>query len=179
METLYLYELVDIDLEEIDKGKILIGEVSPEKLKSDDLIFNDFLKFYVEVEIKPKKIFVKGDVEAKIILTCDRCLENFNFFIKDSFNYVFFLTKLVVDKKNKEFKLKKEDLEIDFLEENILPLKDIIFGQIFLNIPIKKICRENCKGLCPICGCNLNVEKCDCKTDLNENPFAKLKEMLK
>ena len=52
-------------------------------------------------------------------------------------------------------------------------------GQIYLNIPIKKLCSYECKGLCPVCGTNLNLTKCNCENQFNENPFAKLKELLK
>ena len=179
MDIVYIHDFFDIDLEEIEKFKRFIGDISPEKLKNSDFSFKDNLKFIVDVEKKPKKIFVKGDITCKIILNCDRCLENFNYYIKDKFDYVLFLTKIEVDSKHKEFKLTKDDMEIDFLEENILPLKDIIFSQIYLNIPIKKLCKENCKGLCTVCGTNLNFSTCNCEAKFNDNPFAKLKELLK
>ena len=179
METIFLYELNDIPFEELDKGKIIIGDISPERIKHPELKFCDNLKFKLIIQIKPKKILIDGNVKGVIKLTCDKCLEEFKFYVEDKINYVFFLTKIVVDKKNKEFKLTKEDLEIDFLEEDILPLKNIIFGQFFLNIPIKKLCREDCKGLCPNCGCNLNYKKCNCKKEQTFSPFSKLKELIK
>jgi len=179
METIFLYELNDIPFEELDKGKIIVGDITPERIKHPELKFCDNLNFKLTVQIKPKKILIDGNVKGTIKLTCDKCLEEFEFPVEDQINYVFFLTKIVVDRKNKEFKLTKEDLEIDFLEEDILPLKDIIFGQFFLNIPIKKLCKEDCKGLCPNCGCNLNYEKCRCKKEQTFSPFSKLKELLK
>ncbi len=179
METIFLYELTDIKFEDLEEGKIIKGDISPEKINHPDLTFTDTLKFEVVVEVKPKKIFVKGKVEGEIKLTCDKCLEDYNFAVNDNFEYVFFLTKIVVDKKYKEFKLTKDDLEIDFIENDTLPLRDIILGEFFLNIPIKKLCSKNCKGLCPVCGCNLNKESCSCERELKSSPFAKLKELLK
>ena len=179
MDIVYIYEFFDIELEDIEKFKRFIGDISPEKIQNLDFKFKDNLKFVVDIEKKPKKIFIKGEISTRIILTCDRCLENFSFDVKDNFDYVLFLTKIEVDSKHKEFKLTKDDMEIDFLEENILPLKDIVISQIYLNIPIKKLCAENCKGLCPICGVNLNLKKCSCETKINDSPFAKLKELLK
>ncbi len=179
MDIVYLYEFYDIELEDIEKFKRFIGDVSPKKITNKDFLFLDNLKFTLDVEKKPKKIFLKGDIDCKIQLNCDRCLEEFSFKIKDDFSYVLFLTKIEVSSKHKEFKLKKDDMEIDFLEDNILPLKDIIMGQIYLNIPIKKLCSYECKGLCPVCGTNLNLTKCNCENQFNENPFAKLKELLK
>jgi len=179
MDIVYIFDFFDIELEEIEKSKRFIGDISPEKLKNSDFGFVDNLKFTVDIEKKPKKIFIKGDVSCKIVLNCDRCLEDFTLKIDDKFDYVLFLTKIQVDSKHKEFKLKKDDMEIDFLEENIIPLKDVVFGQIYLNIPIKKLCSENCKGLCPVCGTNLNFNTCDCKREYSESPFAKLKELLK
>ena len=179
MDIVYIYELFDIDLEDIDKSKKVVGNILPEKLESRDFKFIDSLKFSVNIEKKPKKIMVNGEVKTEIQLICDRCLENFSFKIDDFFDYIFFLTKIEVTHKNKEFKLKKDDMDIDFIEDNILPLKDIIFGQIYLNIPIKKLCSVNCKGLCPNCGINLNFAKCNCLNFKEYNPFTKLKELLK
>ena len=179
MDIVYIYDFFDIDLEEIEKSKRFIGDIPHSKLKNLDFEFKDNLKFVIDIEKKPKKLIIKGNVYTKIILNCDRCLENFQFSVVDEFDYVLFLTKIEIDAKHKEFKLTKDDMEIDFLEENILPLKDIIFGQIYLNIPIKKLCRDNCKGLCPNCGINLNISECNCKIYKEENPFAKLKELLK
>ena len=58
-----------------------------------------------------------------------------------------------------------------------MDLEAIIREQIILMVPLKPLCREDCRGLCPNCGANLNLESCDCKTDKSDSPFAQLAKL--
>lgn len=48
---------------------------------------------------------------------------------------------------------------------------------IFLNLPLSSVCSEGCKGLCPVCGCNLNLVQCSCAQDETINPFLSLRTL--
>lgn len=54
-------------------------------------------------------------------------------------------------------------------EGNFLELDKAVKDNIILNLPVRQLCTEDCKGLCPQCGCDLNENKCECK-DENINP---------
>ncbi len=105
----------------------------------------------LEIEIKKfEKIFIlKGFLEEKISLFCSRCLEPFPFNLKiDIFHRL----------------EEKEDPEADafFIENGIFKPYDMVYELIDINLPMKPLCSENCKGLCSLCGANLNFEGCDC-----------------
>ncbi len=64
-------------------------------------------------------------------------------------------------------------------EGDELDLSQMILDNLFLNLPVYSVCREDCKGLCPICGCDLNASQCSCApADNKENPFAALEMLL-
>lgn len=98
------------------------------------------------------------DVAARV--ECGRCLEPF----RTSIVRDFFLT-LVPDAETARGKEYDEDEEATLFpcSEGRADLLEIAREQIYLNLPLKPICREGCKGLCPVCGANRNLTECDCK----------------
>jgi uncharacterized protein len=68
----------------------------------------------------------------------------------------------------------------DFIQvENFqLPLEELIEADLILSLPMKTLCRESCKGLCPMCGKNLNEGPCDCRTQTVDPRLAVLKDLL-
>ena len=60
-----------------------------------------------------------------------------------------------------EIELQEKDTEIAFYSGDFIEVSDIIREQILLGLPMKPMCREDCKGLCPYCGKNRNLEACN------------------
>jgi uncharacterized protein len=68
-----------------------------------------------------------------------------------------------------------DEVNLGYYREDEIDLDPIVLEQIVLQIPIKPLCREACKGLCPQCGADLNVESCECRVDSGDLRFAVLK----
>jgi uncharacterized protein len=64
------------------------------------------------------------------------------------------------------------------VEDEKLDLDEFVSSGIILNLPMKHLCSESCKGLCPVCGKNLNEGSCECKNN-NDSPFSVLKDLIK
>ena len=73
--------------------------------------------------------------------------------------------------------LSPDDLDLDYYTGEIVDLESILREQIILMLPLKPLCDETCKGLCPHCGANLNHETCTCSTDAVDSPFARLAKL--
>ncbi len=58
-----------------------------------------------------------------------------------------------------------------------IDLSEFLKEQIVLSLPYKLLCKEDCKGLCPKCGTNLNIEKCNCKNNWEDSKFAVLRNI--
>lgn len=61
-----------------------------------------------------------------------------------------------------EIELSGDDLDVVFFEEPVLPFEDIVREQVLIWLPMKPLCREGCRGLCPTCGTDLNMGTCGC-----------------
>ncbi len=102
---------------------------------------------------------LSGDFSGNLILICSRCLDKFEYEIK-------FKVDEVID---------KEDIE-DLKKIN---LSEILIENILLSLPMKHLCSTECKGLCTVCGQDLNENDCDCDTEMVDPRLAKLKEFYK
>lgn len=111
-----------------------------------------------------KKVAIKGTLSTTLRLRCDRCLEPFDKQLEKEFKYYLSMTPYVGDL---DIELSEEDLNLTFVDGYYLCADEIIREQILLSIPMKTVCSAHCKGLCPVCGCNLNFETCSCAEKLH------------
>lgn len=117
-------------------------------------------------------VYIKGSFSALVDICCSRCLESVALPIGADFEYTMMPLKV---ETAEEIELKAEDLEISFYEGDFIDLAPIVREQIILQIPMKVLCREDCKGLCPHCGTNLNMSACGCRNEVVDSRLAVLK----
>jgi uncharacterized protein len=117
-------------------------------------------------------VYIKGSFSALIDICCSRCLENVVLPIGADFAYTMMPWKV---ETAEEKELKAEELEISYYEGDFIDLAPILCEQIILQIPMKVLCSEDCKGLCPHCGANLNTEPCSCRNESADSRWAALK----
>ncbi len=117
------------------------------------------------------RIYSKADViYLDINLTfvfyglCDRCAEE----VKKTFS--FDVKKIIVDELQNE----NDDDNYIIVTNRILDLGALVSEEVSLSIPSKILCKDDCKGLCHKCGTNLNVNKCNCKKDVDSRMEALL-----
>jgi uncharacterized protein len=118
-------------------------------------------------------VFIEGTVATAAEAPCCRCLEMTDLPVRASFRYTFCPPP---DQPQEEWELNAEDLELAYYEEDTIDLDRLIFEQIMLQLPIKPLCRETCKGLCPHCGTNMNTDSCDCQTETFDERLVALKK---
>lgn len=121
-----------------------------------------------------ENVFIEGDLQTTVTATCCRCLEISQFPINSKFKYTFVPAK---DRVTEEEELAPEDLEYGYYQDDVIDLDEIIFEQIMLQIPMKVLCTDTCKGLCPHCGINLNTASCSCHAEFIDERLAVLKKI--
>ena len=122
------------------------------------------------------KYLVNGHLSGEILLRCSRCLEPFSKRLESDIGLT--LSPPPSDEGDaSEIELTEEDMSLDFTVDDEIDLNVIIREQIYLNVPIRCLCRKNCLGLCSGCGVNLNVESCGCNTKQGHPGFMKLKNL--
>ena len=103
------------------------------------------------------------------------CLEPYQRDLNYEFKVLMALPLSETDKE--EVELIEEDMEVHFLRGEEVDLDEIIQEQVYLSLPIKFLCKEDCMGLCSICGNNLNRENCQCNREHGHPGFLKLKNL--
>lgn len=111
---------------------------------------------------------------------CARCLEAVDCALDGNLDLVF--RPLGADAGPADRSISTADTEIGYYQNGSLRLEDVVREQVLLSLPARTLCREDCKGLCPGCGRNLNSEVCTCAaaaSDPRWNALADLRNTMK
>lgn len=130
------------------------------------------VRYRLQMSRRGQYFFVTGEVEGELILSCDRCVEPFRFFQKEPFEMTLFPAESEKELKG-DMMLSDEELEMGIYQGEYVDLQKIVEEQILLGLPMKRICSENCQGICAQCGNNLNNHPCVCPPPENsDHPFS-------
>ena len=127
-----------------------------------------------------RTIDVRGKFQTVVSLECGRCLKAYVMPIESNIEESLPLEgqpwALAAIESDQE-ELPEDEVEPLFVD-NIFDLGEYLRQSILVNMPIKPLCDEVCKGLCPRCGINLNDQTCECEEEPEESPFGALKSLL-
>lgn len=135
----------------------------------------------IDLRIQPEHDMfrVKGRVAFMLKVACSRCLASFEIALTQRFT-LRFSRKIPQDVSSGDVEgvaLTADEIGLAFFEGDSIDLHDAIQEQVVLAIPHYPVCREACKGLCPRCGVDLNVERCQCTGVKPPGPFDALKNL--
>jgi len=122
-----------------------------------------------------RDIRLKGKLETSLEVACARCLEPVVLRVTRSFDLLY--RPLGTDAGHEELSVTDAEAEIGYYEGEGLLLEDTLREQVLLAMPLKTVCREDCKGLCPHCGKNWNESACSCAEQFDDPRWAALKEI--
>jgi uncharacterized protein len=122
-----------------------------------------------------KDIRLNGELSTSVEMLCARCLEPVVQDVERHFDLLY--RPLGADAGREETPVTGTEAEISYYEGAGLLLEDVLREQVLLAVPLKAICRQDCKGLCPQCGANLNVAKCSCAEPPEDPRWSPLKEL--
>ena|SRR5258708_1965744 len=114
-----------------------------------------------------------GNVNATVAFECDRCLKPLSVPVEQSFDLLYVPPLKAGDEKE----LGEDDLSIGFYLGGTIDLDDLVREQVELALPMARLCTEECEGLCPDCGANLNDAECACKLNRADERWAALGEL--
>ncbi|TDI99044.1 MAG: DUF177 domain-containing protein [Candidatus Dadabacteria bacterium] len=116
-----------------------------------------------------KEVTVTGNVHLSIQTSCSRCVEPVRIELSPYVSLVLSPADKISDED--------DDLEHETYRDDEIDLSNYLMEQIAISLPIKVVCNEDCKGLCTICGTNLNQETCTCESEKVNPKFAILKNL--
>lgn len=126
------------------------------------------------------EVRVAGHLSVLMEADCDRCLEPARCPIDGDFELYY---RPVAEGYGEDValvaldKLDKSEAEMGFYEGDGLELNDALREYVLLALPMQRICREDCKGICPVCGRNRNLSECDCHAEAVDDRWAALKKL--
>lgn len=123
------------------------------------------------------EIRVRGHLKTVMETPCDRCLESARFPIESDFDLFYRPAPADEQRTSDEVEIHEGETEIAFYQGDGLELKDILREYILLSMPMQKICKEACKGICPVCGQNRNNADCGCTVKPADDRWAALKHL--
>lgn len=130
------------------------------------------------VEVLPHtegEIRIRGHVSASLESACDRCLEPARFPIDSAFDL--FYRPAATGPEKEEVGLDEGEAEIAFYEGDGLLLEDTLREFLLLALPMQRVCRTDCKGMCPTCGADRNQVNCGCQAQFVDDRWAALKNL--
>jgi len=124
------------------------------------------------------EIRVQGRIRTDLETECDRCLGRASFHIDAPFDLFYRPLESTGHKGHEEeVAIDEGEAEMGFYELPGLQLEDIVREQVLLQLPMQRVCSENCKGICPICGANRNDTNCSCQPRLEDDRWMALKDL--
>ena len=140
------------------------------KVIADALEGEKVLRCAVSLDVRKveQRITIEGGLEANLELACARCTTSFALDVERPIQAVMLLETAPGDEEE-DVELAAEQLDESYLDGDVIDVYELMREQVLLALPEKPLCSRSCKGLCPICGADLNDEVCEC-TDTALDP---------
>ena len=121
------------------------------------------------------QIRIEGSFQVDLATECDRCLGPADFHLKD--RYDLFYHPSEDEPASDEVEIDAGGAEIAFYEGDGLELADVIKEQVLLSLPMQRVCRDDCRGICPVCGSNRNEVPCHCEVKPADDRWGALRNI--
>jgi len=162
--------------------KVLISEIPEEGLDVEckETVESDTILSPISARLKIMKIgsevIVRGEVMADVNLQCSRCLLDFEYKLSVPVDVVYHPLEELKGEDRHEIMV--GELDMDFYSGEEMDIIMLAKEQIALQIPMKPLCTNLCKGICLTCGKNLNTGDCTCAEKETDSRFVILKKLL-
>jgi uncharacterized protein len=117
-----------------------------------------------------------GTVRTTLELVCGRCLEPYRLPVDAAFDQRYLPPSAMGSEDEAE--VEEDDLGTSYYRDEQIDLDELIREQFYLALPMKPLCSADCKGLCVLCGTNLNIATCGCAPVWEDPRLAALKKLM-
>jgi len=157
---------MDLDLEKALDEPVDLShrfDVTSQRLERDDVLSLSPVSFSGHLRKADTGFVLDGQLSFDGTTTCARCLKPVSFRRSGPVSWVFAPSheKNAVG-EDEEVELSARDLDIVWYDDFVVPFDPLIDEQVLLELPMKALCRDDCRGLCPMCGSDRNVAACSC-----------------
>ena len=176
--TFFKEKKMIVDIDRLPREGLKISknfELLLDEIIEEDAVF--LLPVHADITVKKvgEEVFVKGKIQTRLSFVCSRCLVPFEFPVDSRFDLAYLPEELEAARDE----LSHDDLLTSFYYGRKIDLKEVVLEQLNLTFPVKPLCSQDCQGICPVCGKNINSGDCCCVTEDSDSRLAKLKTFLK
>ncbi len=169
-----------LDIKQLQLGKIRFQKTyAPGAIEIFDLQLRQSAPMeasgMAELKEALMEIRVAGHVSTRIEAACDRCLEPIAIPVDTDFDLIYRPAAYMPE--GDEVEVQERETEVGFYQGEGLELKDVLREQVLLALPMHRVCREDCRGICPVCGRNRNTAECACHEELVDDRWSGLKNL--
>jgi uncharacterized protein len=129
-----------------------------------------------DIDKDGEQFHLVGGVKTTLGLSCGRCLEPYRLPVAASFDLLYL--PHAENTGEGELEVEEDDLATAYYRDEQIDLGQLVREQFYLAIPMKPLCSEGCRGLCPHCGTNRNTASCSCVEEWGDPRLAGLKALL-
>jgi len=120
----------------------------------------------------PRQLYLRAAVRTSGVFQCDRCLEEFDQPLSSSYNMFYVFDELDTTR------FPADEVQVIGVDTPNIDLGEDVRQVVILSVPLKLLCKEDCKGLCPRCGANRNHQACDCREMTDSSQWRGLEGLL-
>jgi uncharacterized protein len=121
------------------------------------------------------EVRIKGHLSVKMESECDRCLARAQFPLDAVFDLFYRPTESL--SAEEEVAIDEGEAEMGFYQGTGIELEDVLREQVLLMLPMQRVCADDCKGICPVCGKNRNETSCDCHEKPADDRWSALRNI--
>lgn len=129
-----------------------------------------------KVKRSGSEVRLRGKISATAEVDCDRCLKAVSVPIETDFDVTYVPEEEY--RSGEAAELQEEDLSLSVFDGEAIDVDELVREQVMLAMPARALCTDECKGLCPTCGADLNAEQCGCQEREIDPRWAALKSVM-
>jgi uncharacterized protein len=134
------------------------------------------VRLVVDIDRTGVQYRLVGRAGTRLQLTCSRCLEGYELPVDAPFDVLYM--PQAANAGEGEIEIEEDDLDTAYYRDDVIDLGQLVREQFYLAVPMKPLCTELCRGLCPECGTNLNTGSCSCRHAWEDPRLAALRSLL-
>lgn len=169
-----------VSVEELRLRPVSISETYPAgalDYRTSEFRQSGDLKVRGVAELVGEEIRFHGHLETRVESTCHRCLGLVQLPVKSDFDLTY-RPMASIARDGEVVEVSEDELEVGFFSGAGIEVADVVAEQVNLFMPMQVVCTPDCRGLCPTCGANRNLEACRCGEAAHDSPFAVLVDKL-
>lgn len=165
-----------IDLKQVtpEGNDFHLSETADEmEISAEGTKFPHPIEVNISAIVSGDEIICQGMIYTTLEIECSRCLDLFDFPVNAGMQFIAQMLEGPVEFEDED----NDDYEVIPKTQMTLDISQRVKDAIILSIPLKPLCTEDCLGLCPMCGANLNEGQCDCTPDKTDERWEALKNL--